>query len=139
MGKLSVRDDIGTQRILRKSRSMVNTVYPGTTQQPMQQIDFFLSGDVRVRANLSMRPSKTGQVEDVLVEATMAGSDVLNAILSSENLSVFQAGTLAYRYAQSEAQRLGVQFDRIELQGQEFLEVADVEALTGNVAPVIAV
>jgi hypothetical protein len=120
---------------------MAKNIYPGTTLRPMQQIDFYLSGSVRVRTILLIQPSAaTGQIGDVHLEATMAGSDVLNAISTpGGNLTVFQAGVLAYQYAQSEAQRLRVQVNRVEVQGQEFIEVADVVAIIGNVVPVTVV
>jgi hypothetical protein len=123
------------------TKIMVNNVYPGTTHRPTQQIDFYLSGNVRVRAVLSIQPSAiAGQIGDVHLQATEAGSDLLNTIPTpGENLSVFEAGTRAYQYVQSEAQRRRLQLDRVTLEGQEFLEVADVLAIIGRVVPVTVV
>lgn len=70
----------------------------------------------------------------------MAGSDMLNAIpTTDETLTVFEAGTLAYQYALSEMQCRGVQLDRVELEGEEFIEVADVLAIIGRDVPVTVV
>lgn len=120
---------------------MVNNIYPGTTFQPTQQIDFYLSGNTRVRTVLLIQPpSKNGQILDVHLHATLAGGVVLNPIPSSAGLlTVFQAGARAYQYVQSEAQRLQLQLERVEVSGEEFIEATDIKVIIGNIAPVTVI
>lgn len=104
----------------------------------MQTLDFQLDNKQRVRTVLRPQPNTAGtQVAYVELDASFAGSDVLSRISSAtENLSVIQAGVRAVQYAQSEAERLKTQISRAELDGEEFLEMADVVEITGNAFPV---
>jgi hypothetical protein len=117
---------------------MVKNVYPQTTLQPQQKIDFHLTTGEMVRTLLSISPSTVpSQISHVDVDATMAGSPVLNRLSNAgAYLSIMQAGVLAHQYVQGEANRLGAQLKLVELQGEEFLEQADVISIIGNVAPV---
>ncbi len=117
---------------------MVKNVYPETTMQPMQAIDFHLSKGGVVRTVLLICPSAVpSQISRVDVDVTMAGGFELNRLSTAvAYMSVLQAGVLVHQYVQSEAQRLQAQLVLVELEGQEFLEQSDVVAIIGNVAPV---
>ncbi|NIF40107.1 hypothetical protein F3J14_04165 [Burkholderia sp. Tr-862] len=120
---------------------MTKTTYPNTLLQPTQIIDFLLSNGTRVRAVLTPRPdaSRTS-VANVDLEYTNAGSAMLVPVPNQgQPRSVLQAGAQAYQIAQREAQRSGLNIDGVQLEGEEFLEVADVEQITANTIPVTKV
>ncbi|OUL86130.1 hypothetical protein [Paraburkholderia hospita] len=118
---------------------MAKSAYPSTGQQPVQTLDFRLANGARVRTVLKPQPDASGmQVAHVDLDYTNAGSTWLMPIASQgQPRSVFQAGVLAYQIAQHEAQQAGgIGIDEAQLEGEEFLEVADVEQITGNSMPV---
>ncbi|CAD6563374.1 hypothetical protein ACFQ3P_43385 [Paraburkholderia sabiae] len=118
---------------------MAKTTYPSTRQQPVQILDFRLANGARVRTVLKPQPDASGrQVAHVDLDYTNAGSTWLMPVASQgQPRSVFQAGVLAYQIAQHEAQNAGgIGIDEAQLEGEEFLEVADVEQITGNSMPV---
>ncbi|WP_162877947.1 hypothetical protein [Trinickia diaoshuihuensis] len=118
---------------------MAKTAYSSTGQQPMQILDFRLANGARVRTVLKPQPdaSRT-KVAHVDLDYTSAGSTWLMPDASQgQPLTVFQAGARAYQIAQHEAQQAGgISIDEAQLGGEEFLEVADVEQITGNSMPV---
>ncbi|WP_257829838.1 hypothetical protein [Burkholderia glumae] len=118
---------------------MAKTAYPSTGQQPMQILDFRLGNGARVRTVLKPQPdaSRT-QVAHVDLDHTNAGGTWLLPVESQgPPRTVFQAGVLAYQIAQHEAQQAGgISIVEAQLEGEEFLEVADVEQITGNSMPV---
>ncbi|WP_186251054.1 hypothetical protein [Burkholderia gladioli] len=118
---------------------MAKTAYPSTDKQPMQTLDFRLANGAIVRTVLKPQPdaSRT-QVAHVDLDYTNAGSAWLIPVArQAQPLTVFQAGVLAYQIAQHEAQQAGgICIDEAKLEGEEFLEVADVEQITGNSMPV---
>lgn len=122
---------------------MANNTYPDTTLQPLQILDFVLSNGKRVRAMLKPKlgPASGDQVAHVDLECTNAGYSQLSTFDSQgKNRTVMQAGELAYKFAQHEAKQAGgVQIVEILLEGEEFLEKADVERITGNTIPVTVV
>ena len=113
---------------------MAKNKYLTTTPQPIQTLSFHLANKHRVRTILRSHPNSSGtQVAYVDVDGSIVGSAVLSRISSpGTNLTVFQAGVLAFQYAQSEAQRLKTHINGAELEGEEFLEMADVVQLTGK-------
>lgn len=86
-------------------------------------------------------PASGDQVAHVDLECTNAGYSQLSTFDSQgKNRTVMQAGELAYKFAQHEAKQAGgVQIVEILLEGEEFLEKADVERITGNTIPVTVV
>lgn len=120
---------------------MTKTTYPSTLLQPTQILDFLLSNGTRVRTVLTPRPdaSRTS-VAHVDLEHAHAGSSTLMPVPNQGQLrSILQAGAQAYQIAQREAQRSGLNIDGAQLEGEEFLEVVDVEQITGNTIPVTKV
>ncbi|MFM0616200.1 hypothetical protein PQR37_19225 [Paraburkholderia nemoris] len=77
-------------------------------------------------------------IDYVDLDYTNAGSTLRIPIASDgQPRSVIQAGVLAYQIAQHEAQRAcGIKIEEAQLEGEEFLERADVEQITGNSMPV---
>jgi hypothetical protein len=118
---------------------MTKNAYPDTTLQPLQMLDFRLGNGKLVRTVLKPQPDSTRtQVAHVDVEYTSAGSTLLTPVASQgQARTVFQAGAFAYQIAQHEAHQAGgITIEEAILEGEEFLEKADVEQITGNTMPV---
>ena len=121
---------------------MAKIDYPNTTLQPLQTLDFQLANGKCVRTILKPTPNVTGtHVAHVDLEYTNAGGTSLYPIDNQgQTLTVFQAGVRAYQIAQDEAYQAGnIKIVKILLEGEEFLEQADVEQITGNAIPVTVV
>ncbi|MBC8641614.1 hypothetical protein IAG25_32845 [Caballeronia sp. EK] len=118
---------------------MAKTNYPSTTLKPEQILDFNLQDGSRVRIVLQPKPDATGdKVAHVDLDCAQAGTSALTRVGNTGRpRTVFEAGVLAYQFAQKEAQRLGgVAIVGADLQGEEFLELADVQQIVGNSLPV---
>lgn len=121
---------------------MAKNAYPNTAQQPLQTMDFRLANNKRVRTMLKPKPNPTRtQVAHVELDHTNAGSTLLYPVGNADQArTVIQAGVLAYQIAQHEAQQAGnIKIVEVLLEGEEFLEKADVEQITGNTIPVTVV
>lgn len=112
---------------------MAKNSYPNDTLQPMQVVDFDLKNGLRVRAILLPQPDQTGSsIASVPLLCAQAGTYSLTPIgLQNPNQSVMEAAKQAWAYAQSEAQRVGTTVESARMQGEEFLEVADLNQITG--------
>lgn len=117
---------------------MAKNNFPGTTLQPMQVLDFILGDNQRVRAVFLPQPDQTGMtVGHVALACVHAGcNQEVPMPQQTRPQSITQAAQLAYRFAQAEAHRVNTTIALANLQGDEFLEVADLEQITSNAFPV---
>lgn len=123
---------------------MAKNAYPNTTHQPLQTLDFRLANGMRVRVRTMLKPKPDltrTQVSHVDLDHTNAGCTLLYPIgAQAQTRTVIQAGVLAYQIAQREAHQAGnVKIVEVLLEGEEFLEKADVEEITGNTIPVTVI
>ena len=118
---------------------MAKNNFPGTTLQPMQILDFILGDNQRVRAVFLPQPDQTGTtVGHVALACVHAGfNQEVPMPQQTRPQSITQAAQLAYRFAQSEAQRMNTNIASTILEGEEFLEVTDMEQITCRAFPVI--
>lgn len=109
---------------------MANNDYPNVTLPPLQRLDFRLANGDLVRTMLKPFPDQErAKVSHVELEDVETGS----SLSKGRTLTVIQAGSHAYEFAKSVAQRTdGGAIVEAMLEGQEFLEKADVEQITGN-------
>lgn len=112
---------------------MAKNKFPTTVHEPIQSFYFKLSNSMRVHAMLTPRPDSSGtQVAHVELQCAAAGNDLLMGFTSSSgSWSVTQAAQEAFRYARHEGQRVSATIVAVELEGQEFLEVADIVQIVG--------
>lgn len=116
---------------------MAKNIYPITTLKPMQNFDFYLNNQQRIRTTLRPQPnSNKSQIDYVELDGHVPDLGSVRISSPGANLTVSQAGQLAFQFAQSQAQRLKTQINRAEIEGEEFLEVVDVNQITSNVLPV---
>jgi len=120
---------------------MAKTQYPGTSLQPMQVLDFVLSGNQLVRAVFLPRPDQTGTTVGHVTLACIPAGMVEQVAMPSQPMpqSLEAAAELAFAFAQSEAARVNAKIVSARLQGQEFLEQADVEKITSGAVTVTLV
>lgn len=121
---------------------MANNIYPDTTLQPLQTLDFVLKNGLRVRTMLKPKPdaSNRAKVGDVDLDCTNPGGTRLDPMEPGlEPRTVIQAGVLAYQYAQNEAEQAKSPIVEARLEGREFLDIADVEDIVGRAFPVTLV
>lgn len=119
---------------------MAKNTYPNTGQEPCQSVIFTFVNGLRMTATLFPQPdySRT-QVNNVEVDSTFAGETLQNRISKqNQKLTVFQAGELAFQAAESEAKRIGSLISEVSLEGQEFLEISDIQQISNNQLPVTA-
>lgn len=112
--------------------------FPSTTLQPMQVLDFILGDNQRVRAVLLPQPDQTGMmVGHVALACVPAGfNEEVPMPRQTRPQSITQAAQLAFEFAQAGAARMKTTIASANLQGEEFLEIADVEQITFNAFPV---
>jgi hypothetical protein len=118
---------------------MANNTYPLTTLRPRQRLEFCLSNGKKVRTVLLPRPNNAGtRIAHVELDYSMPGSDIFNPI-GHEGLprTLIEAATLAYQIALSQSGKEdSVDIVEVLLEGEQFLERADLEAITGATIPV---
>jgi hypothetical protein len=113
---------------------MAKHTFPSTTLQPLQVLDFILGEGLQARAIFLPQPdqsrTKVAHVAVLCIHAGMFQQSVLPNQANPQN--VIEAAELAWKFAQAEATRVGRPITAIRLQGQEFLEQSDVEAITNT-------
>lgn len=118
---------------------MAKNTYPLTTLRPRQQLEFRLSNGKKVITVLMPRPNTAGtKIAHVEVDYTAPGNEILHPV-GHEGIprTVLQAATLAYQVALSQGcKAAGVGIIEVLLEGEEFLERADMEAITCGAIPV---
>lgn len=118
---------------------MAKTAYPtGTTHKPAQTLDIMLANGLKVRGELIMVPNGAQtQVAHVDLKVTDAGQIMLHPVAhNGQPRSIIDAVTIVWQKAQHEANRLNTTTASAAIQGEEFAEVADVVAVSGNTVPV---
>jgi hypothetical protein len=118
---------------------MAKNTYPLTTLLPVQKLDFRLSNGMKVRTVLMPRPNAAStKIAHVEIDYAGPGSEIFNPI-GHEGIprTVLEAASLAYQIAQSQTCR-GEGFSIVEvlLEGEEFVERADMEKILGTAIPV---
>lgn len=111
---------------------MAKDTFPSTTLQPLQVLDFVLGDDLQARAILLPQPdqsrTKVAHVPLMFIHAGMFEQSILPNQANPQ--SVIEAAQVAWKFAQAEAARVGRTVTSVRLQGHEFLEQSDVEAIT---------
>jgi hypothetical protein len=118
---------------------MAKNAYPLTTLMPLQKVNFRLANGQSVRVLLMPQPDRSGtQIEHVEMDYAEAGSTLFVAVgHEGQRRSVTEAAEMAWQIALSQARRAGgTGIAEILLEGEEFLEKADIEKLTGPTIPV---
>lgn len=119
---------------------MAKNTYPNTGQEPCQSVNFTFVNGLKMTATLFPQPdySRT-KVNNVELFVTAAGV-TLNSRMSKQNqnqkLTVYEAGELAFKCAESEATRIDSPISEVSLEGQEFLEISDILRISNNHLPV---
>lgn len=117
---------------------MANNTYPLTTMMPLQQVNFRLENGRSVNVQLMPQPDISGtKVGHVEIDYTEPDSPLFIAIgHEGQRRSLTQAAALAWQIGLSQADAGTTHITEVRLQGEEFLERADIEKLAGPAIPV---